>query len=78
MLTDKGQNPELFVYAKLNTRDKNWPYTETAYLPSGREMLDHLLREYLERLHYTPLWQNSEFVIYGKPHYSSPMTVLSN
>ncbi len=77
-LLEQGSYPKLFVYAKVNTRDTNWPYTDSAYLPTDKQKLDYLIDEYVGRLHYKPLWQNDVFIIYGKPDYTSHITELKN
>lgn len=67
---EKWHHPKLFVYAKVNTRDANWPYRDTAYLPSDKQKIDYLLNEYAGRLQYKPLWHNDVFIIYGNTHKS--------
>jgi len=57
--------PSLFVFSKISTRDQNWP--NTTIIGEGEvntQILEYLKNEYINRLQYSLLWENSTFAIY--------------
>lgn len=65
----KGENqPKLFIYSKINTRDKNWPHSTPGEIyPEDVQNLNYLKERYIEHLNYTLLWENNAFAVYKEP-----------
>jgi len=59
--------PELFVFSKVNTCNRYWPDADDSFVgESYQEKFDYLYDEYVNKLDYSLLWENSAFAIYAK------------
>jgi len=67
-LVGENRFPRLFIHAKMDTRrERNWPYTAVDCYEGERQNLEYLKDEYIRRLKYRLLWENSAFAVYGSP-----------
>jgi hypothetical protein len=59
--------PNLFVLSKVSTRDETWP-NATIDGEGGDtiRILEYLKNEYINRLKYSLVWENSAFAIYSR------------
>lgn len=65
-LKQKENLPKLFIYSKVNTRNRNWPNTDDVCMEDDKEKLEYLENQYIGNFSYSLLWENEAFVIYGK------------
>ena len=51
----KGENkPKLFIYSKINTRNRYWPQSKTTEtFPEDIQNHNYLKERYIEKLNYT-------------------------
>lgn len=64
----KGEiQPELFVYSKINPRNRYWPSSVTLEREKEIENLNYLKERYIGKLNYTRMWENEAFAVYKKP-----------
>jgi len=67
-LIEENRLPRLFIHAEVDTRrERNWPHTTVDCYESERENLEYFKDEYIRRLRYQLLWENSAFRVYGRP-----------
>jgi len=59
--------PKLFVYSKVNTRDRYWPRGDTPLKESDEKKLNYLKNQYITTYQYSHLWENDEFSVYRIP-----------
>jgi hypothetical protein len=64
-LEEKGIYPKLFICAKVDTEDRRWPCAETL-LRGDNALHEYMKDEYLNHLHYSLVWENKAFAIYGR------------
>jgi len=68
LLIEENRLPRLFIHAKVDTRrERNWPYITVDCYEPDIEKLKYLQDEYIRRLRYRLLWENSSFAVYGSP-----------
>ena len=66
-MINEHRYPKLFVFAKINTEDPDWPkstWIESNWL-NKTEKIEYLKNEYINKLNYTLLWENEAFAIYA-------------
>lgn len=59
--------PMIFVYAKINTADNNWPLTENRLRENDGEKLEYLKMEFIKKANYSHIFENEAFIIYKRP-----------
>jgi hypothetical protein len=59
--------PKLFVYSKVNTRDRYWPRGDTPLKESDEKKLNYLKNQYITTYQYSHLWENDAFSVYRAP-----------
>lgn len=59
--------PELFIYSKINTRNRYWPALVTPGREKEIENLNYLKERFIGKLNYTHMWENEAFAVYKKP-----------
>jgi len=68
-LKEKGEYPKLFIYAKFDTNNCNWPKEiKPIWYP---EKLEYLKYELINRSNYSLVWENDLFAIYQQPDRSN-------
>jgi len=64
----KGEiQPKLFIYSKINPRNRYWPASVTPEREKEIENLNYLKERFIGKLQYTRLWENDAFAVYKKP-----------
>jgi len=59
--------PKLFIYSKINTRNRYWPSSVTPGREKEIENLNYLKERFIGKLNYTRMWENDAFAVYKKP-----------
>jgi hypothetical protein len=59
--------PKLFIYSKINTRDRYWPLGDTPLKETDEAKLDYLKGQYIDTYQYSYLWENDAFAVYRIP-----------
>ncbi|MFA5613334.1 MAG: hypothetical protein WC993_02565 [Methanoculleus sp.] len=59
--------PKLFIYPKVNTRDRYWPGGDTPLKETDEAKLDYLKGQYIDTYQYPYLWENDAFAVYRIP-----------
>ena len=62
--------PKLFIYSKINPRNRYWPASVTPEREREIENLNYLKERFIGKLHYTRMWENDAFAVYKKPENS--------
>lgn len=59
--------PKLFIYSKVNPRDRYWPQSNAPLWAQDKEKIDYLGSKYIDTYQYTLLWENEAFDVYHSP-----------
>ncbi len=78
-LKNDGRYPKLFIYSKVNTRDRNWPNGNIPIAEENLEKFMYIKIELINKSKYFLLWENEVFAIYQRPKFyrSHDETILS-
>lgn len=67
-LEKDGRYPKLFIYAKINTRDRNWPNGNIPITEENMEKFGYIKYELINKSNYSLLWENKIFAVYQRPN----------
>lgn len=66
-LKKERRYPKLFIYAKVNTRNRDWPNSNAPIAEENAEKFIYIKNELINISNYSLLWEDDAFAIYQRP-----------